>query len=203
MTTPLTESETAEIEARLAAALPETWYKGDVKRFLADARRLIETVKHYKATVDKHCECVRCGEPGEPALVVCAWGERIGDYNTGHDTWVLCEKCRENLACCDGCGAYMLEDVDYDTETFRCPSCAKYARLQATVDKLDKTKDGVPVVSGVDRLFVVVRPFGVHSAVAKPGGMSIHTSAGDYSYLISECCSTRAAAEAAAQEAKQ
>ena len=77
------------------------------------------------------------------------------------------------------------------------------ARLQAIIDKLPKTADGVPVVVGTDKIFVVVPPFGVHSAIAKHGGMTISTPQGDYSYFIKECYSTKAAASHAQSAAAE
>ena len=83
-------------------------------------------------------------------------------------------------------------------------AAAEIKRLQAIVDKLPKTKDGVPVVPGEDVVW--------HPAIANEEGelspLDVHASrcaswqeVPTVAFAVSECYSTREDAEAAKEEA--
>ena len=75
---------------------------------------------------------------------------------------------------------------------------AELGRLQAIIDSLPRTADGVPVIPGMRDLYVVIRPFGVRVGMWRCELLlNVSTPDGDYTYRAPEMYSTRKAAEAA------
>jgi hypothetical protein len=71
-------------------------------------------------------------------------------------------------------------------------------RLQAIVDRLPKTADGVPVIPWMSDLYVHVKPFGVLVGLWNEHlSLTVETPEGSYSYYAPEMYSTREAAEKA------
>jgi len=74
-------------------------------------------------------------------------------------------------------------------------ACEENARLQTIVDKLPKTGDGVPVVSG-DKVYVLADGV-IHSMVVEGSGQTARGPT--YSHVTYHCYSTREAAREAAR----